>query len=121
MKLKHCKLTEGFRVAFEHGEVQAAEMVIAPGDKEGGPENRHQGADQWLFVVDGTGTAIVEGSRRRLRRGSLLLIEKGERHEIRNTGDEPLTTLNFYSPPAYDADGSPRAAVKSRAGSKRHH
>jgi mannose-6-phosphate isomerase-like protein (cupin superfamily) len=119
MKSKNCKLTDGFRVAFDHGGVQAAEMVIAPGDKEGGPDNRHQGADQWLVVIDGSGTAVVEGSRRQLRRGSLLLIEKGERHEIRNTGNEPLTTLNFYSPPAYDAEGSPRAAGKSREGSKR--
>jgi mannose-6-phosphate isomerase-like protein (cupin superfamily) len=116
MKSKIFKLTEGFRVAFDHGGVQAAEMVIAPGDKEGGPDNRHQGADQWLFVIDGTGTAIVEGSRRQLRRGSLLLIEKGERHEIRNTGDEPLATLNIYSPPAYDDAGSPKAAGKSQGG-----
>jgi quercetin dioxygenase-like cupin family protein len=79
MKSKNCKLTEGFRVAFEHGGVQAAEMVIAPGDKEGGPRNRHPGADQWLFVVAGTGAAIVEGSRHRLRRGSLLLTEKGRK------------------------------------------
>ncbi len=87
-------------------------MVIAPGEKEGGPDNRHQGADQWLFVIEGTGLAIVEGSRRKLRRGSLLLIENGERHEIRNTGRKLLTTLNIYSPPAYDQKGKPKAAGK---------
>ena len=102
MKSKTCKLSEGFRVAFDRRGVQAAEMVIAPGDKEGGPDNRHQGADQWLFVVEGTGLAIIEGSRRRLRRGSLVLIERGERHEVRNTGRTLLRTLNFYSPPVYD-------------------
>ena len=35
------------------------------------------------------------------------MIEAGERHEIRNDGDVPLKTLNFYSPPAFDADGDP--------------
>ena len=40
MKSKTCKLTEGFRIAFDHAGLQAAEMVIAPGHKEGGPDNR---------------------------------------------------------------------------------
>jgi oxalate decarboxylase/phosphoglucose isomerase-like protein (cupin superfamily) len=40
-----------------------------------------------------------------LRAGTLLLIERGERHEIRNTGRALLRTLNWYVPPAYDRDG----------------
>jgi hypothetical protein len=28
-------------------------MVLAVGGKEGGSENRHQGADQWLYVIEG--------------------------------------------------------------------
>lgn len=73
-------------------------MVISVGEKEGGPENRLRGPDQWIFVVDGSGVAIVEGVRRRLRRGSLVLIERGERHEIRNTGSSSLITLDVYNP-----------------------
>ena len=115
MKSKTCRLTEGFRIAFDHRGVQAAEMVIAVGEKEGGPENRHRGSDQWLFVVDGTGLAIVEGARRRLRRGSLVLIARGERHEIRNTGASPLITLNVYSPPAYTQRGALKRAGKPAA------
>ena len=96
---------KGFRPTLQAHGVQAAEMVIEPGGREGGPDNRHRGADQWLYVVAGSGMAIVEGGEQALRAGSLLLIEKGETHEIRNTGNEPLQTLNFYSPPAYDANG----------------
>jgi oxalate decarboxylase/phosphoglucose isomerase-like protein (cupin superfamily) len=102
----------GFRVAFDVRQVQAAEMVIAPGDSEGGPDNRHRGADQWVFVVGGRGTALVQdkaGTQHdvSLSAGSLLVIEHGERHEIRNDGDGPLKTLNFYYPPAFDAGGDP--------------
>ena len=61
-------------------------MVLAPGDAEGGSGNRHRGADQWLFVLSGNGEAIVGGRRHALRAGSLLLIEKKEKHEVRNTG-----------------------------------
>lgn len=102
----------GFLPIFEANGVQAAQMVIKPGGSEGGPDNRHRGADQWLFVAAGEGVAIVEGARRSLRPGSLLLIERGERHEIRATGRTPLKTVNFYSPPAYTADGEERSAGK---------
>ena len=80
-------------------------MTLAPGDSEGGPDNRHRGADQWLFVQSGTGVAIVDRRHVRLRPGSILLIERGNRHEIRNTGRTPLRTLNVYLPPAYTKNG----------------
>lgn len=105
MRSKTLKFTEGFRVAFDVRRAQAAEMVIAPGDSEGGPDNRHRGADQWLFVLSGSGVAIVEGRRVPLKAGTLLAIERRERHEVRNTGRTLLKTLNFYHPPAFDARG----------------
>ena len=112
MRSKTLKFGNGFRVAFDVRQVQAAEMVIAPGDSEGGPDNRHRGADQWLFVVAGSGVAnVVDHAGKRqeipLQAGTLLVIEHGERHEIDNTGDELLKTLNFYYPPAFDAQGEP--------------
>lgn len=107
MRSKTLKFREGFRVAFDVRRAQAAEMVIAPGDSEGGPDNRHRGADQWLFVLSGRGVALVEGRRVPLKAGTLLVIEKRERHEVRNTGRTLLKTLNFYYPPAFDADGDP--------------
>lgn len=59
MKHKTLRFGKGFRVALELRKLQAAEMVLAPGDSEGGPDNRHRGADQWLFVVAGTGWLLV--------------------------------------------------------------
>ncbi|HVI59050.1 MAG TPA: cupin domain-containing protein [Luteimonas sp.] len=107
MRSKLLRFGKGFRVAFAVRRAQAAEMVIAPGGSEGGPGNRHRGAEQWLYVVSGTGVAIVEGRRVPLRAGRLLVIGRGERHEIRNRGRTLLKTLNFYYPPAFDADGGP--------------
>lgn len=63
MQIAQLTLTDAFKVLFSVRQVQAAEMVIAPGEGEGGPDNRHPGADQWLYVVDGTGEAVVEGQR----------------------------------------------------------
>ena len=105
MRQKSLRFGKGFRVAFGNRRSQAAEMVIAPGDSEGDPDNRHRGADQWLFVLSGTGIATINDKRHRLRKNVLLLIEHGDRHEIRNNGRALLRTLNFYVPPAYTKSG----------------
>jgi mannose-6-phosphate isomerase-like protein (cupin superfamily) len=95
----------GFHVRIGNRRAQAATMTISPGGSEGGPDNRHRGADQWLFVESGRGLAIVNGRRYALGAGTLLVIERGDRHEIRNVGRTPLRTLNLYVPPAYTKGG----------------
>jgi mannose-6-phosphate isomerase-like protein (cupin superfamily) len=112
MKKKVVRYGKGFKVLIGNRRVQAARMVIAPGGSEGGPSNRHRYADQWLFVASGTGMAIMGRRRIRLKANTLLLIEHGEQHEIRNTGRALLKTLNFYSPPGYTAAGNELPAAK---------
>jgi len=107
MKKAKLRFGKGFRVSVGNRRTQAAEMVLPPGDAEGGPKNRHRGADQWLYVLAGRGTARVNGRRVALGPGSLLLIEKGDEHEVRGDGPGLLRTLNFYVPPAYRTDGNP--------------
>jgi mannose-6-phosphate isomerase-like protein (cupin superfamily) len=105
--MKRVKLTlgKGFKVLTGNRHSQAARMVLEAGESEGGKDNHHRGADQWLYVLSGRGTASVNGKRLALRPGTLLLIERGENHEIRNTGKTRLETVNFYVPPAYRSDG----------------
>ena len=87
-------------------------MVIPPGGAEGGPRNRHRGADQWLYVVSGNGYARVNGRRLRLRSGTLLLVARNDVHEIKNSGRALLRTLNVYVPPAYSVSGREKARAK---------
>lgn len=106
MQKKMLRFGRGFRIAIKNRRAEAAVMVIPPGDSEGDASNRHRGADQWLYVVEGQGIALVDGKRYKLTPSTLILIENGERHEIRNDGDQPLRTLNFYAPPAYTRGGN---------------
>ena len=93
--------------------VQAAMMVLKPGESSSeNPENEHPAAEQWLLVIAGSGRAKVGRRTLRLREGSLLLIERGESHQITNTGKQPMTTVNFYAPPAYTKDGDVKPSVK---------
>ena len=107
MKRKRLRFGKGFRVVFGNRSAQAAEMVLLPGDSEGSPGNRHRGADQWLYVISGHGSALVNGKRMPIGAGTLMLIERRDRHEIRALGKEPLRTLNIYVPPAYTKAGDP--------------
>lgn len=97
---------------IQSGRVQSAMMTLDPGDATGeAVENEHPNAEQWLFVVSGAGRATVGRRSLKLEAGSLLLIEKGERHKISNIGRTPLVTLNFYVPPAYTKAGDVKLAV----------
>lgn len=113
MQTEDLKFNTGFRVSVGNARSQGAVMVLAKGGSEGGPDNRHRGADQWLFVMEGRGLAIVEARKVVLHAGTLLLIERGERHEIRNTGPGLLKTVSVYLPPAYDDNGEARPPGRS--------
>ncbi len=91
----------GFRVLAGSQRSQAAEMTLPPRGSTGGADNRHTDSDQWVFVVSGTGTAVVEDAELGLSPGMLLLIEAGEAHELKSGAVEPLVTVNIYAPPEY--------------------
>ena len=113
MKRKQLRLRKQFAVVLGNDRSQAAEMVLAPGGSEGDSDNRHRGADQWLLVVAGKGRATINGHRYTLRANTLLLIERGDTHQIENTSrTELLKTINFYVPPAYTPDGDELTAGK---------
>jgi mannose-6-phosphate isomerase-like protein (cupin superfamily) len=100
-----------FEVLLSTRAAQAAIMTLQPGDtSDVEVSNEHPDSEQWLFVTSGSGKARVgkrTGAIRRIaiKQNSLLLIEKRELHQIKNTGRRPLVTISFYVPPAYDAVG----------------
>lgn len=104
---KQLRFGRGFSVVLGNRRAQAATMVLPPGESEGDSGNRHRGSDQWLYVEAGKGRATVNGKRHPLRKGTLLVIAAGARHQITNTGRTPLRTLNLYLPPAYTSAGDP--------------
>ena len=102
MRHLHIQPASGFRVIAGTPRSQAAIMVLDPSQSTGGPDNKHERSDQWLYVLSGQGQAIIENQQVEIGPGSLVLIEAGERHEIVNTSDEyPLETINIYTPPEY--------------------
>jgi mannose-6-phosphate isomerase-like protein (cupin superfamily) len=90
-----------FKVLHSTSRSQAAIMVLKADETNEGDGNRHADSDQWMYVLQGTGTAVINDKEIDLTQGSLLLIEAGEKHIIKNTGIKNLDTITFYSPPEY--------------------
>jgi len=95
-----------FTVLMQSESVQLATMVLKTGERSGeDSHNEHPLAEQWLIVMSGSGTARVGSRSVKIKAGSVLLIQKRERHLITATSKEPLVTVNLYAPPAYSKDG----------------
>jgi mannose-6-phosphate isomerase-like protein (cupin superfamily) len=88
---------ENFRKVVWTGEHSQLVLMSIPVGGEIG-EEVHQGVDQFFRVEDGEGKAIVEGEEVGLVDGSALVVPAGSKHNIFNTGSEPLKLYTIYSP-----------------------
>ncbi|HEY8708288.1 MAG TPA: cupin domain-containing protein [Burkholderiaceae bacterium] len=55
--------------------------------------------DQFFRVEDGSGEAVLDGVRTPIRAGFAVLVPAGTKHNIINTGAEPLKLYTLYAPP----------------------
>jgi mannose-6-phosphate isomerase-like protein (cupin superfamily) len=77
-------------------------MTIPPGGEIG--EETHEENDQILTFVSGTGEAQVDGEKKAVNPGDLVVVPAGVRHNFLNTGPNPLVLYTVYGPPDH-ADG----------------
>jgi quercetin dioxygenase-like cupin family protein len=67
---------------------------IEPGEHLG----RHtDGAEEVLYIVDGTGEAEMGGERVELRAGTLAVVPELVPHAVYNTGDTTLKVVGFFA------------------------
>ena len=91
-----------FRIVAGTAQSQVGILILGPGEKTGGLKaSDHPEADQVVYVVSGHGEATVRDETAPLAPGDVLIIDAGDPHELRCTGDEPLRTFNVYAPAAY--------------------
>jgi mannose-6-phosphate isomerase-like protein (cupin superfamily) len=101
-----------FKVLLNSSSAQAAIMTLGPRQSSSDDvENEHPKCEQWLYVIRGSGYALVGKKRVVLSKGSLLLIETSEPHQVTCTGRAAMVTLNLYVPPAYSGAGDVKASA----------
>jgi len=68
-------------------------VVVPPGSHI--PPHRHRTSVEVYVVTWGVCELFVNGERREMRPGDILLMEPGDVHELTNRGDEPFELLVF--------------------------
>ena len=91
------------RVLWTGEHTQLVIMTIPPGGEIG--EETHPDNDQILTFVSGTGKAISSGSEKVVAQGDLVVVPSGKKHNVLNTGQNPLILYTVYGPPEH-ADGA---------------
>jgi mannose-6-phosphate isomerase-like protein (cupin superfamily) len=92
---------EDYRRVLYTGEyTQLVLMNLRPGEEIG--LETHEGHDQFIRIESGKGYVQLDGERRDLEDGSIVVIPSGAEHNVVNTSDrESLRLYTLYSPPEH--------------------
>jgi len=109
--------TDFRRVIYTSKALQLVLMSIAPGGEIG--EEVHEDGDQFFRVEEGEGEIWIDGNRTKIESDSAMLVPAGARHNVVNTGDEPLKLYTIYGPPEH-RDGTVHATKADADASSEH-
>jgi mannose-6-phosphate isomerase-like protein (cupin superfamily) len=85
------------RVVFTGVKTQLVLMTIPVGGDIG--FETHANVEQLIFIADGQAKAILDGAESPLTPGDVVVVTPGTRHDVVNTGSEPLRIYTVYAPP----------------------
>jgi mannose-6-phosphate isomerase-like protein (cupin superfamily) len=84
------------RVLYTARNCQLVVMALKPQEDIGAEVHK---LDQFFRVEQGHGEAVLNGVKTAIKAGYAVVVPAGERHNIINTGTEPLKLYTIYSPP----------------------
>lgn len=87
-------------VLWTGDKTQLVLMAIPEGGEIGGEV--HQGHDQLLYFVAGTGVAKIGDVETDIADGDVGIVPSGVFHNFRNTGSGMLKLFTTYSPPEHE-------------------
>lgn len=85
------------KVLFTGKKSQLVVMNIPPGGEIG--EETHDHVEQTLYFQSGNGMAILNDAESAVGAGDVLVVTPGTKHNIKNTGTDPLKIATVYAPP----------------------
>jgi mannose-6-phosphate isomerase-like protein (cupin superfamily) len=87
------------RVLYTGKNLQLVLMTLQPGEEIG--EEVHDDRDQFFRIEDGRGTVYIDGAPNQVEDDFAVIVPAGARHNVVNTGDEPLKLYTIYGPPEH--------------------
>ena len=109
--------TDFRRVVYTGRYLQLVLIALQPGEEIG--EEVHEDRDQFFRVEDGKGEVLIDGVRTKVKSDDAIIVPAGARHNVINTGDEPLKLYTLYGPPEHK-DGTVHA-TKAEADAHEEH
>lgn len=88
------------QVLYTAKSCQLVLMALKPNEEIGAEVHT---LDQFFRVEEGSGEAELDGVRTAIRAGFAVLVPAGAKHNIINTGTEPLKLYTLYAPPNHRA------------------
>ncbi len=85
------------RVLYTGKYLQLVLMTLKPGEEIG--EEVHEDHDQFFRIESGSGEVSIDGKRTAIKDDDAVIVPAGARHNVINTGDEPLALYTLYGPP----------------------
>jgi quercetin dioxygenase-like cupin family protein len=82
------------QLGAEH--VMAYRLMLEP---DSALSHVHPGAEEVLYIVEGTGEARVDGATHQVAAGQAVFIPDGAEHTYINTGPSPLVVVGAMAPP----------------------
>jgi quercetin dioxygenase-like cupin family protein len=70
---------------------------IQPGQRVK-PAHSHPNGEEVVYILRGTGRALVDDDVTPIREGSLVLFPQGKYHMLHNTGAEEMKVICFFAP-----------------------
>jgi mannose-6-phosphate isomerase-like protein (cupin superfamily) len=95
--------TDYRRVLYTGHNLQLVLMSLEPGEEIG--EEVHDDRDQFFRVEEGSGEILIDGAVHPIEDDIAMIVPAGARHNVRNTGSEPLRLYTIYGPPEH-VDGT---------------
>ena len=111
---------DNFRqVIFTAPHSQLVLMALKPGEDIG--SEVHPNVDQFFRFEVGQGKVVIDGQETPVRDGSAVVVPAGRRHNVINTGSEPLKLYTIYSPPNHPDGTIHRTKAEAEAYEAQHH
>jgi mannose-6-phosphate isomerase-like protein (cupin superfamily) len=104
------------QVLFTAKNSQLVLMSLKPQEDIGAEIHK---VDQFFRVEEGTGEAVLNGSRTPIKAGFAVLVPAGVNHNIINTGTVPLKLYTLYAPP-HHRDGVIHKSRSDAEGDSEH-
>lgn len=109
--------TDFRRVLYTGRYLQLVLMSLRPGEEIG--EEVHEDRDQFFRIEQGKGEVWIDGRCTKIESEFAIIVPAGARHNVKNTGTEPLRFYTLYGPPEH-RDGTVHA-TKADAGEHEEH